>query len=62
VKQLSHPVDLIDQLAKRQQLGQGEVMRIAAQTFGREVVSLYDLDRAELTQLTAALDALELVK
>lgn len=51
----------IEQLAEKLQLGQGEVLRVAAELIGEEVVSLYDLDRAQLTRLVSHLDALQLV-
>lgn len=50
----------IEELAKRLQLGQGEVMRIAHELVGEEVASLYNLDRAELTRIVCHLDALQL--
>lgn len=56
-----HEIEQIEQLANKRQLGQGEVMRIAAEVVGHEVASLYDLDRAQLTRIVGYLDALELI-
>lgn len=56
-----HEVAQIEQLARKLQLGQGEVMRIAAELMAHEVTSLYDLDRAQLTRIVSHLDALQLV-
>jgi len=58
---MQHEVERIEELARKLQLGQGEVMRIAAELMGHEVVSLYDLERAQLTRIVSHLDALALV-
>ena len=55
-------VERIEELARKLQLGQGEVMRIANEVVSdHEVASLYDLERAELTAIVCYLDQLQLV-
>ena len=55
-----HQLKIIEQLAAKLGLGQGDVMRLAAETAGEEVASLYDLDRAQTDRLIVALDSLML--
>lgn len=55
-----HQLRIIEQLAQKLQLGQGDVMRLAAEIAGEEVASLYDLDRAQTDRLIVALDSLML--
>ena len=56
-----HQVAIIEQLARKLGLGQGEVYQLAAQIAGVEVPTLYDLDRAQADQLIVYLDSLQLV-
>jgi hypothetical protein len=57
----NHQLRIIEQLAEKLQLGQGEVMRLAREIAGEEVVTLYDLDRAQTDCLIVALDSLAAV-
>ncbi len=57
----NHQVHVIEQLARKLQLGQGEVMRLAHEIMGAEVATLYDLSRAEADRLIVYLDQLQLV-
>lgn len=59
----NHQVHVIEQLAARLQLGQGEVRRLAAEVAGvdGELATLYELTRAQADQLIVALDALACV-
>ncbi len=54
-------IRLIEQLADRLGLGQGDVMRIANEIAGHELSTLYALDRAEGDRLIVYLDSLALV-
>lgn len=58
-----HQVHVIEQLAKSLGLGQGEVMRLAAEVSGvdGEISTLYELDRAQGDRLIVALDSLACV-
>jgi hypothetical protein len=56
----THQVHVIEQLAKKLGLGQGEVMRLAHEITGTEVPTLYDLDRAEGDRMIVYLDSLQL--
>lgn len=55
-----HQVHVIEQLARRLGLGQGEVMRLAAEVAAvdGELSTLYELDRAQTDRLIVALDSL----
>jgi hypothetical protein len=55
-----HQLRIIEQLAEKLQLGQGDVMRLACEIAGEEVASLYDLDRAQTDCLIVTLDKLML--
>ena len=55
-----HQLRIIEQLAQKLQLGQGDVMRLAHEIAGEEVASLYDLDRRQTDRLIVALDSLML--
>ncbi len=52
---------VIEQLAERRQLGQGDIMRLAAEIHGQELPTLFDLSRAEADALIVYLDQLEVV-
>lgn len=54
----NHQIHVIEQLAQRLQMGQGEVLRIAAEVAGHELATLYDLDRKESDALICSLDSL----
>jgi hypothetical protein len=53
-----HQVRIIEQLAGKLQLGQGEVMRIAHEIAHEEIPTLYDLSREQGDVLIVALDSL----
>jgi ATP-dependent protease HslVU (ClpYQ) peptidase subunit len=55
-----HQLKIIEQLAAKLQLGQGDIMRLASEIAGEEVASLYDLDRRQTDCLIVALDSLML--
>lgn len=55
-----HQVRIIEQLAHKLQLGQGDIMRLAQEIAHEEVATLYDLDRAEIDRLIVYLDSLML--
>jgi hypothetical protein len=54
-----HQVRIIEQLARKLGLGQGEIMRLAAEVAGEEIASLYDLDRRQINSLIVALESIE---
>ena len=56
----AHQLAIIEQLAAKLQLGQGDIMRLAHEIAGQEVATLYDLDRAETDLLIVTLDKLML--
>ena len=55
-----HQLKIIEQLAEKLGLGQGDVMRLAHEIAGEEVATLYDLDRGQTDCLIVALDSLML--
>lgn len=55
-----HQLRIIEQLAQKLQLGQGDVMHLAREIAGEEITSLYDLDRQQTDRLIVALDTLML--
>ena len=57
-----HQVHVIEQLAPKLRLGQGEVMRLAHEIagFDGELSTLYELDRAQADRLIVYLDSLQL--
>lgn len=55
-----HQLRIIEQNAQKLGLGQGDVMKLAREIAGAEVVTLYDLDRRETDRLIVALDDLML--
>lgn len=54
----SHQVHIIEQLADRLGLGQGELYQIANAIAETELSTLYDLDRSQCDKLIVALDSL----
>ena len=56
----NHQVRIIEQLAAKLQLGQGEIMRLAHEIAHHEIASLYDLDRVQADRLIVYLDSLML--
>lgn len=55
-----HQLKIIEQLADKLGLGQGDVMRLAHEIAGEEVPTLFDLDRQQTDRLIVALDSLML--
>ncbi len=53
-----HQMRIVEQLAERLGLGQGDIMRLAYEITGEESATLYDLDRRETDRLIVALDSL----
>jgi hypothetical protein len=56
----NHQMRVIEQLAQKLQLGQGQVMQLAYEITHREAATLYDLDRVEADRLIVYLDSLHL--
>lgn len=54
----NHQVRIVEQLAEKMSLGQGEVMRVAHEIAGEELPTLYDLTREQGDRLIVALDSL----
>lgn len=55
-----HQLKIIEQLAEKLGLGQGDIMRFAYEITGEEASTLYDLDRQQTDSLIVALDSLML--
>ncbi len=54
----NHQLHVIEQLADRLGMSQGEVLRIAHEVAGGEIVTIFDLDRKESDALICSLDSL----
>jgi ATP-dependent protease HslVU (ClpYQ) peptidase subunit len=54
----NHQVHVIEQLAQKLQLGQGDIMRLAHEIAHEEIPTLYDLNRAQADRLIVHLDSL----
>lgn len=54
----NHQLHVVEQLADRLGMGQGEVLRIATEVAGHEIVTIFDLSRAESDSLIVSLDSL----
>lgn len=54
----NHQLHVVEQLADRLGMSQGEVLRIAHEVAGGEVATIFDLDRREADALICSLDSL----
>lgn len=54
----NYQLHVIEQLAKRGAMSQGEVRQVAQEIAGHELKTIFELDRSESDRLIVALDAL----